>query len=399
MRIPVLDLKPAVDELRPELDAAYRRVMESGSFLLGPELEAFESEYAASVGVKHCIGVANGLEAMQLVLMARGIGAGDEVIVPSNGYIATWLAVTHAGAKPVPCEPDPRTYNLDPLRLAGVVTPRTKAILPIHLYGQPADMAAIMAFAADRGLFVLEDAAQSHGARCRMAAPGRGAEHRGGAADASRAQGAGGRHDAARWIAAGALGDAAGVSFYPSKNLGALADAGAVTTSDDALADRMRHLRNYGSRVRYQNDFLGLNSRLDELQAAFLRVKLRALPEWNRRRTVLAARYTTQLTGIGDLVLPLVPEWTEPAWHLYVIRTRRREALRSHLAAAGIGTQVHYPTPPHLSGAYRAAGGKRGDFPIAEQLANEVLSLPMGPHLASEQVDEVCAVVRDFFST
>lgn len=399
MRIPVLDLKPAVDELRPELDAAYRRVMESGSFLLGPELEAFESEYAASVGVKHCIGVANGLEAMQLVLMARGIGAGDEVIVPSNGYIATWLAVTHAGAKPVPCEPDPRTYNLDPLRLAGVVTPRTKAILPIHLYGQPADMAAIMAFAADRGLFVLEDAAQSHGAQCRMAAPGRGAEHRGGAADASRAQAAGGRHDAARWIAAGALGDAAGVSFYPSKNLGALADAGAVTTSDDALADRMRHLRNYGSRVRYQNDFLGLNSRLDELQAAFLRVKLRALPEWNRRRTVLAARYTTQLTGIGDLVLPLVPEWTEPAWHLYVIRTRRREALRSHLAAAGIGTQVHYPTPPHLSGAYRTAGGKRGDFPLAEQLANEVLSLPMGPHLASEQVDEVCAVVRDFFST
>lgn len=396
MRIPVLDLKPAVDELRPELDAAYRRVMDSGRFLLGPELEAFEIEYAASVGVAHCVGVGNGLEAMQLVLMARGVGPGDEVIVPSNGYIATWLAVTHAGARPVPCEPDPRTYDLDPDRLAEVTTARTKVILPIHLYGQPADMARISAFAAERRLFVLEDAAQSHGARCRM--PSRSDGRMPPPANANRQPGSTGPIGPGEWVNAGALGDAAGVSFYPSKNLGALADAGAITTNDAALAGRLRHLRNYGSLVRYENEYLGLNSRLDELQAAFLRVKLRHLGGWNRRRAALAARYTDQLAGVGDLVLPFVPDWAEPAWHLYVIRTRRRAALQAHLAAAGIATQVHYPTPPHLSRAYQAAGWKSGDFPIAEQLAGEVLSLPLGPHLAPEQVNEVCASIRDFFS-
>jgi dTDP-4-amino-4,6-dideoxygalactose transaminase len=376
MRIPVLDLKPAVEELRAELDAAYGRVMDSGWFLLGRELEAFEREYAASVGVKHCVGVANGLEALQLVLMARGVGPGDEVIVPSNGYIATWLAVTQVGAKPVPCEPDPRTYNLDPARLGAVVTPRTKVILPIHLYGQPADMDAIAAFAAAHDLFVLEDAAQSHGARCR-----------------TRATGEPGPGDLKP---AGALGHAAGVSFYPSKNLGALADAGAVTTNDDALADKLRYLRNYGSKARYVNEYVGLNSRLDELQAAFLRVKLPHLAEWNRRRSALAMRYSEQLAGVGDIVLPHVPEFAIPVWHLYVIRTSRRDALQAHLAGLGIGTQIHYPTPPHLSPAYREAGWKRGDYPIAEQLAAEVLSLPIGPHHTAAQIDEVCGAIRDF---
>lgn len=366
MNIPVLDLKPAVDELRPALDEAYRRVMDSGWFLLGRELESFENEYAASVGVRHCIGVANGLEAMQLVLMARGIGPGDEVIVPSNGYIATWLAVTHVGARPVPCEPDPRTYNLDPERLAQAVTVRTKAILPIHLYGQPADMTAINGFAAKQGLFVLEDAAQSHGARCHAAQ-------------------------------AGALGDAAGVSFYPSKNLGALADGGAVTTNDGSLADKVRHLRNYGSKVRYDNQYVGLNSRLSELQAAFLRVKLPHLATWNERRSRLADRYNRLLAGVGDLVLPFVPHWATPVWHLYVIRTGQRDALQRHLATKGIGTQVHYPTPPHLSGAYADGGFNRGDFPIAEKLASEVLSLPIGPHHTAEQVESVCAAIREFF--
>src|SRR5687767_12110059 len=264
MKVPILDLKPAYDELRTGLDAAYHRVMESGWVLLGRELEAFETEYAASVGVKHCVGVANGLEAMQLVLMALGVGPGDEVIVPSHGYIATWLAVTHVGAKPVPCEPDPDTYNLDPARISAFITAQTKVILPIHLYGQTADMKSINAVADRHGLFVLEDAAQSHGAQC------------------------GGR-------AAGALGGAAGVSFYPSKNLGAMADAGAVTTNDDALADKLRHLRNYGSKVRYHNDYLGLNSRLSELQAAFLRVKLPRLAEWNARRVTLARQYLSDL--------------------------------------------------------------------------------------------------------
>lgn len=369
MKIPILDLKPAYDELRPELDAAYRRVMDSGWLLLGKELESFEAEYAASVGAAHCIGVANGLEALQLVLMARGVGPGDEVIVPSHGYIATWLAVTHVGARPVPCEPDPLTYNLDPARLAALITPRTKVILPIHLYGQTADLTAINAIAAQHNLFVLEDAAQSHGARSHGAQ-------------------------------AGALGHAAGVSFYPSKNLGALADAGAVTTNDPSLADQLRHLRNYGSKVRYHNEVLGLNSRLSELQAAFLRAKLPHLAAWNARRVALAAHYLAQLAPLaaaGHLTLPHVPAWADPVWHLFVIRTGRRAALQSHLAAAGIGTGIHYPIPPHLSNAYRAAGWKRGDFPLAEQFADEVLSLPIGPHHSAEQIDFVCTAICDFY--
>jgi dTDP-4-amino-4,6-dideoxygalactose transaminase len=366
MNVPILDLKPAYEELRTELDAAYRRVMESGWLLLGRELDAFEREYAASVGTKHCVGVANGLEAMQLVLMALGIKEGDEVIVPSHGYIATFLAVTHVGATPVPCEPDPHTYNIDPTKIAALITPQTKAILPIHLYGQTADMGAINVIAKKQGLFVLEDAAQSHGAQ---------------------------------WNgkAAGALGNAAGVSFYPSKNLGAMADGGAVTTDDDVLADKLRHLRNYGSKVRYQNEYLGLNSRLSELQAAFLRAKLPKLDEWNQRRAALARRYLEQLRGVGDLVLPFVPPWSVPVWHLFVIRTAQRDALQKHLAARNVGTQIHYPVPPHLSRAYAASGWKRGDFPLAETFADQVLSLPIGPHTTGEQVDYVCKSVRDFF--
>jgi dTDP-3-amino-3,4,6-trideoxy-alpha-D-glucose transaminase len=367
MKVPILDLKPAYDELRIELDAAYRRVMESGWLLLGKELESFETEYAGSVGVKHCVGVANGLEAMQLVLMALGVKAGDEVIVPSHGYIATWLAVTHVGATPVPCEPNVQTYNLDPERLASLITPRTKVVLPIHLYGQTAEMTAINTIAATRGIFVLEDAAQSHGARC-------------------------------HGTQAGNLGNAAGVSFYPSKNLGAMADAGAVTTNDSTLADKIRHLRNYGSKVRYQNEYLGMNSRLSELQAAFLRAKIPKLAEWNQRRSRLAARYEEKLRGIDDLILPYVPTWAEPVWHLYVVRTSRRESLQRHLTESGIGTQIHYPVPPHLSRAYANSGWKRGDFPLAEKFANEVLSLPIGPHISAEQVDHVCESVRRFFA-
>jgi dTDP-4-amino-4,6-dideoxygalactose transaminase len=367
MKVPILELKPAYDELRTELDAAYHRVMESGWVLLGRELEAFEAEYAASVGVEHCVGVANGLEAMQLVLMALGVKAGDEVIVPSHGYIATWLAVTQVGATPVPCEPNPATYNLDPERIAALITPRTKVILPIHLYGQTADMIAINAIAEKHRLFVLEDAAQSHGARC---------------------------HDRA----AGALGHAAGVSFYPSKNLGALADAGAVTTNDAALADKLRHLRNYGSKVRYHNEYIGLNSRLSELQAAFLRAKLPKLDEWNGRRAALAGRYLEKLRGMGDLALPSVPTWAHPVWHLFVIRTAQRDPLQKHLAAQGVGTQIHYPIPPHLSRAYASGGWKRGDFPLAEKFADEVLSLPIGPHTTAEQVEYVCDTVRGFFA-
>jgi len=366
MPVPILDLKLAYAELAGEFDAAYRRVMDSGCFLLGPELAAFESEYAAAVGAAHCIGVANGLEALQLALLARGIGPGDEVIVPANGYIATWLAVSQTGATPVPCEPLAATYNLDPARVPGLLTARTKAILPIHLYGQTADVPALLALAADRGIFVLEDGAQSHGATCR------------------------GRPS-------GSLGHAAGISFYPSKNLGAFADAGAVTTSDAALADRIRSLRNYGAKERYHHEHLGINSRLDELSAAFLRVRLSRLAEWNGRRSRLAARYLEQLRGVGDLVLPEVPAWAQPVWHLFVVRTKARDRLQAHLAARGIGTQIHYPIPPHLSGAYRGSGWHRGDFPLSEQLAAEVLSLPIGPQHTEGQIDEVCSAVRSFF--
>lgn len=367
MNVPILELKPAYDELRGEFDAAYRRVMESGRYLFGPELDAFETEYARSLGTAHCVGVANGLEALQMTLMALGVGHGDEVVVPSNGYIATWFAATQVGATVVPCEPDERTFNLDPGRLEAVISPRTRVILPIHLYGQPADMDAIADIARRNGIFLLEDAAQSHGASYR------------------------GRQ-------AGALADAAGISFYPSKNLGAFADAGAVTTGNAELSEKIRLIRNYGSRIRYQNEVIGLNSRMDELQAAFLRVRLTRLEEWNIRRRRLATIYLHQLHGVGDLVLPHVPPWAEPVWHLFVVRTARRDALRAHLASLGIGSDIHYPTPPHLSGAYRNRGWKRGDFPVAERLAAEVVSLPIGPHLTTEQVDSVCAGVRSFFS-
>jgi len=366
MNVPVLDLGPVYAELRAELDSAYHRVMNSGRYLLGPELEAFESEYAASVGAKYAVGVANGLEALQLVLMAWGVGPGDEVIVPSNGYIATWLAVSAVGATPVPVEPNHATYNLDPARVEAAITGRTKVILPIHLYGQTADMPALMTIADESGLFVLEDAAQSHGALC----DGR---------------------------ASGNLGHAAGVSFYPSKNLGAFADAGAVTTSDAALAEKVNVLRNYGSKERYRHEAVGMNSRMDELSAAFLRVRLSKLDEWNVRRAAQAARYAAMFEGVGDLELPVVPSWAVPVWHLFVVRTQQREALRAHLEAAGVGTQIHYPIPPHLSGAYAAMGGKKGDYPIAEKMADEVLSLPIGPHLAAEQVEYVCNTVRRFF--
>lgn len=366
MKIPILDLKPGYDELRTEIDEAYHRVMDSGHFILGQELKRFETKYAESVGVAHCVGVANGLEALQLALTASGIKPGDEVIVPAHSYIATWLAVTHVGARPVPCECDPRTFNLDESQARALITERTRAILPIHLYGQCADMAAINQLAAKHSLFVLEDAAQAHGARTPEGA-------------------------------SGSLGHAAGISFYPSKNLGAYADAGAVTTNDLNLAEKIRSLRNYGSRERYHHDAIGLNSRLDELSAAVLSVKLRHLGEWNARRGALAKRYLAQLAGVGDLQLPFVPRWAEPVWHLFVVRTAHRSALQQHLTAQSIGTQIHYPIPPHLSGAYRQFGWKRGDFPIAEQLADEVLSLPIGPHHSAEQIDTVCAAVRSFF--
>lgn len=361
--IPFLDLKGPYLELKRELDEAIARVVSSGWFVGGPEVDAFEAEYAKYCGASHCVGVANGLDALHLALRAMDLGPGDEVIVPSNTYIATWLAVSQCGATPVPVEPDARTVNIDPALIEAAITPRTKVILPVHLYGQPADMDPILAIARKHGLRVLEDAAQAHGARY-------------------------------KGQRLGAQGDAVAWSFYPGKNLGAMGDGGAVTTNDAQLADRIRVLRNYGSRVKYVNEVQGTNSRLDPLQAAILRVKLANLDEWNARRRAIAARYQQGLAGCG-LTLPHVPEWAESVWHLYVVQHPRRDVLQRQLDAAGIGTLIHYPIPPHLQQAYASFGLGPGRFPIAEQMANQCLSLPMGPNLTNDQAGAVISAVNE----
>ncbi|WP_066729817.1 DegT/DnrJ/EryC1/StrS family aminotransferase [Desulfuromonas sp. DDH964] len=362
MKLPFLDLQAPGRELRKELEAAWQRVMESGWFILGPEVEAFEAEFAKYCGVKHCIGVGNGLDALHLILRGYDIGPGDEVIVPAHTFIATWLAVSQVGATPVPVDVLDETANLDPAQLAAAVTGRTKAILPVHLYGQPAAMQEILAVAESCGLRVIEDAAQAHGARYR------------------------GRR-------AGTLGDAGAFSFYPGKNLGAMGDGGAVTTDDDQLAERLRALRNYGSQEKYVHQVAGFNSRLDELQAALLRVKLGVLDEWNGRRMRLAQRYTVGLADCG-LGLPQVPDWAESSWHLYVIRSPRRHQLQKALQAAGIGTLIHYPIPPYRQQAYAGLGADPARFPVTERLSGEILSLPMGPHIEDAQAEAVVASVR-----
>ncbi len=357
MKIPFLDLHAAYRELKSEIDAAIERVLNSGWYILGPEVEAFEAEYAAYCEARHAIGVANGLDALHLALRAMDVGAGDEVIVPSNTYIATWLAVTQCGATPVPVEPVVATYNIDPARIESAITSRTKVILPVHLYGQPADLDPILALARRYGLRVLEDAAQAHGARYR------------------------GRR-------IGAHGDAVAWSFYPGKNLGALGDGGAVTTNDPEIADRIRVLRNYGSRVKYVNEAKGYNSRLDPIQAAVLRIKLQKLDEWNERRKTIAARYQESLRD-NDLTLPQISECAAPVWHSFVVRSPERDTIVKHLAHASINTIIHYPIPPHLQEAY-ASDFAAGMYPIAEQLAGEVISLPIGPQMTAEHVEFVC---------
>jgi dTDP-4-amino-4,6-dideoxygalactose transaminase len=365
MTVPFLDMKSPYVELKPCLDAAYERVMRSGWYILGDECFRFETAFAEYCGTEHCVGVANGLDALHLILRACGIGPGDEVIVPSNTYIATWLAVSYAGATPVPVEPDLDTYNLDTTRLREAITPRTKAIVAVHLYGQPANIGAIRAVADCHGLKVIEDAAQAHGA----------------VLEGNRA---------------GNLGHAAGFSFYPGKNLGALGDGGAVVTNDAQLASSVRLLRNYGSRAKYQNEIRGFNSRLDELQAALLLAKLPLLDEWNARRRSCAERYLEALSRVPDLVLPKAIENAVPAWHLFVVSHPRRDALQKHLADAGIGTLIHYPVPPHLSGAYHDGGWQQGGFPRAERCAARVLSLPIGPHLSEQQQEHVIETLLCF---
>jgi len=363
--LPFLDLKAINAAHRAELVQAFERVLDSGWYVLGHEVQAFEREYAAWCGAAHAVGVANGLDALSLVLRAWDIGAGDEVIVPSNTYIATWLAVTHVGATPVPVEPDELCFNIDPAGIEAAITPRTRALLPVHLYGRPAEMAPILDIARRHGLKVLEDGAQAHGATyCGQRL--------------------------------GVHGDATAWSFYPGKNLGALGDGGAVTTNDPVLAERLRTLRNYGSQRKYHNDEIGFNSRLDELQAALLRVKLPLLQAGNEQRNAVAQQYLAGLAGLSGLTLPDVPltAGSSSAWHLFVVRHAQRDRLAAALAQAGVGTVIHYPVAPHSQPAYAALGWPQGSLPISERLHAEVLSLPIGPTQTAVQTAQVIDAVR-----
>lgn len=354
MSIPFLNIQASYAEIQHECDEAYRRVMKSGRVLLGPETTAFEEEFAKFCECDHCVTVGNGLDALSLILKAWGIGEGDEVIVPAHTFIATWLAVSNVGATPVPIEPYEDTYNMNVDEIRSRISKRTKAIMPVHLYGQPADMDLIQSLASEYGLKVLEDNAQAQGARYK------------------------GRRT-------GSLGDAAGTSFYPGKNLGAFGDAGAITTNDGDLANKVRVLRNYGSRVKYSHEYIGLNSRMDELQAAFLRAKLKKLDDWNARRKKIAALYRQKLAQARpDFQLPFVAQWADPVWHLFVVRHKHRDKVQRALEHAGIETIIHYPTPPHRNAPY-LNGAWSDRLRTTERICSEVLSVPIGPQMTAEQ--------------
>lgn len=362
--VPFVDLTADTGEIGEELEAAVSRVVASGRYLLGPELESFEREFADYCDTSHCVGVASGLSAIELALRAAGVGPGDEVIVPAYTWIATWLAVSRTGARPVSVDVEEGTYNMDPRRLADAITSRTAAIVPVHLRGEPADMDAIGGIAAAHGLLVIEDAAQAHGAKL------------------------GGKR-------VGGIGQAGAFSFYPSKNLGTFGDGGAVTTNDAEIASRVRLLRNYGMKDRYEIEMAGVNSRLAEIQAAVLRAKLPRLDGWNEARRGLAERYRQALDGSAAVSLPSTAPGMEPVWHLFVVNLADRDAAATTLRKGGVQTLVHYPLLPHLSPPYRDLGWDRGSFPVAEGLADSTLSLPMYPQLDPSRCDAVASLLRD----
>lgn len=363
MNVPANTLRPQFDLFREEYLEAAARVLGSGWYILGEEVKAFEGEFARFTGSRHCVGLASGLDALVLAVRALGIGLGDEVIVPSNTYIASVLGITERGATPIFVEPD-EFYNLDPSKIETAITRRTRAVMAVHLYGQPCDMPSICSLAEKYGLMVIEDCAQSHGASV-----------------------------AGRMT--GTWGVISCFSFFPTKNLGAFGDAGAVVTDSDALAERIRLLRNYGSVQKYVNEIEGVNSRLDELQAALLRVKLRHIDELQAGRQQAADRYRSKITN-PSIRLPKVRDGVEPVWHQFVIASDRRDVLQRYLADAGIGTLIHYPIPPHLSKAYARLGYGKGDFPIAEHCANTVLSLPIYDGISQAEVDCVCNAINEF---
>ncbi len=366
MSIPLVDLVAQFRAIEPEVRRRLEGVFARGDYILGREVAEFERAYAAYCGTARAVGVASGLDALKLSLRAVNIGPGDEVITVANSFVATALAISAVGARPVLVDCEERTFCMDVAQIEAAITDRTRAILPVHLYGQPAEMDPILEIAGRHGLSVIEDAAQAHGARYRRRP-------------------------------CGSLGQIAAFSFYPGKNLGAYGDGGAVTTHDVELAERIATLRNYGSRVKYLHEELGENSRLDTVQAAVLNAKLPHLDHWNQARRLIAARYGELLKGVGDLVLPEVRPDVEHVWHLYVVRTRRRDGLLEHLRARGIGVLIHYPVPIHLQPAYRDRGWREGQFPVAERLAREVLSLPIYPELTETQIEAVVGSVREFF--
>jgi dTDP-4-amino-4,6-dideoxygalactose transaminase len=365
VHVPFVDLRSQHEALSADLQAAFNRVLNASSFILGEEVAAFEQEFAAYLGARHAIGVSSGLDALRLSLIALGIGPGDEVIVPANTYIATALAVSACGATPVLVDADAATNGIDPAAARAALTGRTKAILPVHLYGQPCDIGAIQDIAAHAGVAVVEDACQAHGARVN------------------------GR-------ACGTFGAAGCFSFYPSKNLGAAGDGGMIVTDRADIADRIRLLRDVGQARKYQHAVKGFNARLDGLQAAFLRAKLVHLDRWNALRAERAAAYADDLQGIGGVGLPARLTAPEHVYHLFVVRVGRRDAFMKHLAGAGIQTGIHYPVPIHLQPAYADLGYRPGSFPLTEQLANEIVSLPMYPELTPDQQGLVVDAVADF---
>lgn len=365
--IPLVDLKAQYAAIREEVDAAMQRVIANTSFIMGPEVAAFEKAFAHFCDVEHAVGVASGTAALELSLRALDIGPGDEVITSAHTFIATAEAISAVGAKPIFVDIHPETYNLDPAHLAAAITPRTKAILPVHIYGQPADMTAISRVAAAHDLPVVEDAAQAHGATWQGAK-------------------------------AGGLGTLACFSFYPGKNLGAYGDAGAVTTNDPALAERVALLRNHGRHAKYLHEIKGFGERMDALQAAILAAKLTHLADWTDARRRLAARYTAQLKDVEGVITPAVAEAANPSWHLYVIRTPRRDDLLAYLKQHGIGAGIHYPIPLHLQPAYADLGLTRGALPVTEAVADTCLSLPIYPELTEAQQDRVIEAVRSFFA-
>lgn len=367
MMIPFHDPRASYLELKGEIDRAVTRVLGSGRYILGREVEAFEEEYGRYCDVKYCFGVANGMNALELALNAIDVGPGDEVIVPAHTFIATWLAVSQCGAIPVPAEPDEDSYNISVSEIERLITPRTKAVIPVHLYGQPVDLDKILKLAKKHNLRVIEDAAQAHGAKY----------------DGKRI---GGHADLVAW------------SFYPIKNLGAFGDGGAVTTNDKTLGVRIKVLRNYGCEKKHETVLMGRNSRLDPIQAAVLRVKLRYLDEWNERRNIIASRYNSTLDG-SRLKLPKISQRTESAWHLYVIRCAERDQLQQELSKRNIETLIHYPVPPHLQPVYLRSYENRKQRPITEQISREILSIPIGPHQDSVQTDYIIDCLRDITDT